>query len=87
MERQAQRWKQLKDGASRIKEETRKPDVDNKKKLSLVFEYLIDAMEYFPKQEDPQEDPEGDAVHHMVAALWDSLVDLEWPDDPNRNGV
>jgi hypothetical protein len=83
-ERQAQHWKQLKDGASRIEEEIRKPNVDNKKKLLLVFEYLLWTMEHFPEQKDPRENPEADAVHHMVRGLWAALKDLEWPFDQSK---
>jgi hypothetical protein len=90
MERQAQRWKQLKDEASRIEEGIRKPNVGKNEKLLLVLEYLIWAMEHFPDQKDPREDPEADAIHHMVAALWDSLKDFEWPSEqlaPSRKDV
>jgi hypothetical protein len=90
MERQAQRWKQLKDEASRIEEGIRKPNVGKNEKLLLVLEYLIWAMEHFPDQKDPREDPEADAIHHMVAALWDALKDFEWPSEqpaPSRKDV
>ncbi len=90
MERQAQRWKQLKDEASRIEEGIRKPNVGKNEKLLLVLEYLIWAMEHFPDQNDPREDPEADAIHHMVAALWDAIKDFEWPSEqpaPSRKDV
>ena len=81
MEQQALRWKQLKDEASRIEEGIREANADNSKKLLLVLEYLIWTMEHFPEQKDPREDLEADAIHHMVAALWDALKDFEWPSE------
>jgi hypothetical protein len=90
MERQAQRWKQLKDEASRIEEGIRKPNTSNNEKLLLVLEYLIWIMEHFPEQKDPREDPEADGVHCMVAALWDALKDFDWPSErpaPSRKDV
>ena len=59
MERQTQRWKQLKDEASRIEEGITKPNVGKNEKLVLVLEYLIWAMEHFPDQKDPRQDPTG----------------------------